>query len=294
MVNHEAELVVTAPVRVDLSVNWPDCDPYRQEFGGLILNAAIDNRVSTSVGGGTFELSMGDVPPNSGLGTSAAIRTTLMMASNPGLATGRTLEENINAIYTFENEVLGQRAGKQDQAAALAGGVNLWEFTAEGAINRTPADPGKIADLGSRLAVVYTGQKHESGDLHELVFTPDNYRRIIPIIHHMNDVARSMFRHIDDPRAMAELMDEARQLHKAPYEGIETDIMRSISASLAGPYLSWKAAGTGGGGCMLFYTDSKEDLKLKFEAEQAAGNLPAGARWIPCVLAHAGVTIERT
>jgi len=73
---------VSAPVRVDISACWPDCDPYRQDYGGFLLNAAIKQRVYTRRLNGDFVCSVREVPTNSGLGVSAAIRTTFMIASN--------------------------------------------------------------------------------------------------------------------------------------------------------------------------------------------------------------------
>ena len=38
---------VTAPVRIDISAGWSDAAPFQQDFGGAVLNAAINLRVSS-------------------------------------------------------------------------------------------------------------------------------------------------------------------------------------------------------------------------------------------------------
>ena len=76
---------ITAPVRIDISGGWPDSDPYRKEFGGVVLNAAIDLRVSAMIEGPNIKTSLEQVPPSSGLGTSGALRAGYLAVSNKNL-----------------------------------------------------------------------------------------------------------------------------------------------------------------------------------------------------------------
>jgi galactokinase/mevalonate kinase-like predicted kinase len=285
---------VSAPVRIDISPCWPDSGRYRKEFGGFLLNGAINKRVATIIEDGRFITSMEGVPPNSGLGTSAAVRATFLVASNPVLLDQCSLGDLIRKVFVFENEVLEQTAGVQDQAAAFAGGVNLWEFTASDAVRRNEIPQTAVAHFQERTVLIYTGETHQSSDMHHQVFDSQGYDRQIPLFDEMSQLAKEMAYNINNEDRMSELMREARRLHQEPYAGIETNTMRSISKMLDGTYSAWKATGAGGGGCMIFYTATPADLSLKFEREKAVGNLPADSCVLPFKFDVDGLKIHRS
>jgi len=148
---------VTAPVRIDISAGWSDADPFRHEFGGAVLNAAIDLRVAVSIKGNVLVSSLEGVPANSGLGTSGAIRTAYLVGVNPNL-----IKDKVNLVQrvnTFENAIIGQRAGLQDQCAAIFGGVNYWEFKRDGKLKQVSIPKSKAKHLYDRLVLVYTGER---------------------------------------------------------------------------------------------------------------------------------------
>ena len=117
---------VTAPVRIDISAGWSDADPFRGQFGGAVLNAAITLRVSGILDNNKLTTSLEKVPAASGLGTSGALRTAYLVIANPSLIENKM--ELVKRVNTFENAIVGQRAGFQDQCAAIFGGVNYWDF----------------------------------------------------------------------------------------------------------------------------------------------------------------------
>src|SRR3989338_7344381 len=148
---------VTAPVRIDISAGWSDADPFKHEFGGAVLNAAINLRVAGVLGKGKLITDLQKVPAASGLGTSGALRSVYLVASNPSLIKNKL--DLIRRVNIFENAIVGQRAGYQDQAAAIFGGVNYWEFTGADRIRRIGIDKNKAEHLHDRLVLVYTGNR---------------------------------------------------------------------------------------------------------------------------------------
>ncbi len=178
---------VTAPVRVDISGGWPDSDPYRKDFGGIVLNAAINLRVSAHLDR-NLVVSPLRVPPHSGLGASGALRSVELVASNPIL-----LKDKLNLIrkvWAFENKIIGNRAGFQDEAVAIYGGVNYWEFGKDDSIKVTQIPRKQSQHLEDRLVLIYTGETHLSRNIHDLVFGPGNYERNILAIHRMKEIAK--------------------------------------------------------------------------------------------------------
>lgn len=258
---------VTAPVRIDISAGWSDADPFREEFGGAVLNAAVDLRVSATLKHGVLVSSLEKAPHNSGLGTSGAVRTVYLVASNPELIKNK--KELIERVHIFENAIVGQRAGFQDQAAAIYGGVNYWEFRKDGVIHQEPITKSKAQHLYDRLVLVYTGEGHISANVHVNVFESKRYMKFIPQINRMKLIAKEMSKNISNEKVMSELLDETWELQKHLHGNMETPVMKKLQDIARGYYLAGRATGAGGGGCFLFYTNQKDKLvKILKNAEK--------------------------
>lgn len=243
---------VTAPVRIDISAGWSDAAPFVNEFGGAVLNAAINLRVSATLKDGKLINSLENVPGHSGLGTSGALRTVYVVAANPELINDKT--GLIRRVHKFENAIVDQRAGYQDQAAAIFGGVNYWEFRKNGSIERHKIVKSDVKHLQDRLVLVFTGEGHISANVHEAVFTGRRFIKFIPQIDRMRVIAGKMKRYIGNEKKMAELISETWNLQKGLHDSMETRVMRRLQDVCKGRYLAARATGAGGGGCMLFYT----------------------------------------
>lgn len=243
---------VTCPVRIDISSGWSDAAPFVTEFGGAVLNAAIDRRVAAILVDGKLINSLESVPGHSGLGTSGALRAAYLVAANPDLIKNKI--DLIKRVHTFENAIVGQRAGYQDQAAAVFGGVNYWEFTKDGGIRRVALSKEETKHLEKRLVLVFTGEGHLSSRVHEKVFSGRNFIKYIPQIDRMRVVAKEMKNNLMNEKKMAALIRETWELQKALHKNMETDAMRLIEEACAEYYLAARATGAGGGGCMIFYT----------------------------------------
>lgn len=262
---------VTAPVRIDISAGWSDADPFRNEFGGAVLNAAINLRVAATLHDGKLISSLEKVPGNSGLGTSGALRSVYLVAANPCLIKNKI--ELIKRVHVFENAIVGQRAGFQDQAAAIFGGVNFWEFKKDDSIHRVPISKSDVKHLHDRLVLVFTGG-HMSASVHEKVFEGRGYMKHIPVMDRMKVVARKMVKHIGNEKTMASLLRETWELQKALHPSMESPTMRLIQKECEGLYLAARATGAGGGGCMLFYTSPQDKKKLIAKINQISRKVP--------------------
>jgi len=282
-------ITVTAPVRIDISAGWSDADPFRNNFGGAVLNAAINLRVRATLDGKKLITSLEKVPAASGLGTSGALRTVYLVASNPKLADDKI--KLINRVHVFENAIVGQRAGFQDQAAAVFGGVNYWEFKKNDGIKRVVISKARANHLFNRLVLVYTGDRHQSSDVHENVFSSGNYMKHIYQIERMSVVAKEMMKNISNEKKMADLIRESWILQKALHSKMETPAMQRIQKLAEGNYLACRATGAGGGGCMIFYTADK--TKLIRILKNADGRLPK-MRVIPFEFDYKGLVVRES
>ncbi len=253
---------VSAPVRIDISAGWSDSDPYRRDYGSYVLNAAINLRVSAKLEEGRLTGSVEGVPNSSGLGTSAAIRTALILTQNKELYCDK--DDLIRRVWVYENRVINQRAGTQDEAAAVYGGVNLWRFgNGEGekvSISRTPVPREKADNLENKLVLVDTRESCLSSNIHKLVFGAGNYEKNIPRLDRMKIIAVKMVGKINDVYEMARLINETWGLQRELHDSIESEKMRVLQKELKGYYDACRAVGSGGKGCMIFYSVDKERL----------------------------------
>lgn len=281
---------VTAPVRIDISAGWSDADPFRHEFGGAVLNGAINWRVSGILNSGKLCTLLGKVPSNSGLGTSGALRTAYLVTSNPSLIKDRM--ELINRVNMFENAIVGQRAGFQDQAAAIFGGVNYWEFKANGKIQRKEVEKAKVKHLRERLVLVFAGGRHLSSDIHEIVFRPQNFMKHVEDIDSMKKIAKKMFSNINNERMMGKLISETWDLQRKLHSRIETDNMRKLIKIADGYHLGARATGAGGGGCMIFYCKDNEDKQELMKRFVVHGKKIEGMRVLPFEFDFSGIQVE--
>jgi len=289
---------VTAPVRIDISAGWPDSDPYRRDFGGSVLNAAINLRTCGRLGKDK-NTSYGDAAGHQGLGGSGAVHAIDVVLENPELINVKMAL--MRKVWMLENKIYERRGGLQDQAAAIYGGVNLWEFGPgpgeEVSIRRTEIPEENAEHLEERLVLVDTGESHLSSDIHKLVFGPGNYERNIPKLDRMGEIAHEMYDVLmsnakvgfpdERENIMAALMAETWLLQRSLHKSIETDRMRDLQEAGKQYSSDWRATGAGGGGCMIFYVAPNLKPYLIESLEEVDG-----AEILPFKFDYGGLEIE--
>ena len=74
----------SAPIRLDLAGGWTDVGPYPYDFGGEVVNFAINLRVTAELNPPSDIEVVFPVQRGSGLGTSSALSSSTEALSNPG------------------------------------------------------------------------------------------------------------------------------------------------------------------------------------------------------------------
>jgi D-glycero-alpha-D-manno-heptose-7-phosphate kinase len=274
-----------APVRIDFAGAWTDVKYFSHSFGGATVNAAINRYVTgqTVVGahGGaaegiavTYET---DIPAGSGLGTSSALNVVwLSLAAGKGPQSvddrGRFAEQ----AYEVET-VLGIIGGKQDQYAAAYGGFNLFEFEESG-VRAIPIQisPQNIEELESRLSLVYTGQARLSSNLHESVwggFRAGN-RKVVDSLFKLRDSAYATKEIFESGSfdALGDLLSLQHECAKGLDASLSNPLVEGIFDLVRADISGGKCCGAGGGGCMVFLSDTPEQ-KAKVVAKLEKENL---------------------
>jgi D-glycero-alpha-D-manno-heptose-7-phosphate kinase len=225
--------------------------------GDLNLPRAILHEFDIHHGVSMFLAS--EVPPGTGLGSSSTLTVAAVKAVSA--ARGQTLSKaEVAALATrVELEKMGMPIGYQDQYAAAYGGLNFFEFTAQGVTVepiRTP--PGVLAALQANLLLFFTGTARESSKI--LARQRENTERsqgdTLSALHAVRDMAdalRDTLQH-GDLAGFGEVLHAGWEHKKRFAAGVSNpEIDAAYAAARAAGALGGKIAGAGGGGFMLIY-----------------------------------------
>lgn len=294
-----------APVRIDFAGGWTDVKYFAHPFGGATTNAAINHYVTgrtvsgerPSDGGQISEgISVNyetDIPAGSGLGTSSALNVVWL-----SLAGGKN-PQNVDdrariAEQAYEVEtVLGILGGKQDQYAAAFGGFHLFEFEESG-VKAHPINiaPQHISQLETLITLCYTGQARLSSNLHENVWGGfrAGKRDVVESLFTLRDSAYRAKETLESGNfdQFGALLDLQHQCAKRLDNSLSNDLVEGIFDLVRAHIRGGKCCGAGGGGCMMFLSDSVE-AQQRTEAALHANNI----RVIDFQFASDGLTVSR-
>ncbi len=257
---------VIAPVRIDFAGGTTDISPFKDKYGGCVLNATISRFVvgELEVDNKKTHLEYtGNIPTSSGLGTSGVMNLVWLSlisqrAKDFNLEYKRELAEK---VYKLE-QAMGLVGGKQDQYAAAFGGINFMEFKGD-RVTVTPLNLRKelVKKLEDKLVLVYTGKRHFSGNSNKAMMdnlikgkNNSNLLRIKRIAVEMKNALLK-----EDLKKFSELMNEETKERKKLHSSIVPEnVQRIISFGMRNGASAAKVCGSGGGGSILFFGDKKQ------------------------------------
>jgi D-glycero-alpha-D-manno-heptose-7-phosphate kinase len=256
---------VRAPVRIDFAGGTTDISPFKDKYGGAVLNAAINKYIIGKLVATNKNVGLeyhGDIPTSSGLGTSGVMNLVWLAL----ISKTKNKQEIVEKVYDLE-QVMGMVGGEQDQYAGALGGINFLEFKKDKVkVTRLNLPRRTIKKLESKLVIVYTGKPHFSGDANRLAIENLKKGKNVKNLLRLRDIAREMKNCLlrEDLERFAELMNEETEqrddLHKVTVPlGMEKTIKKAMSHGA----IASKVCGSGAGGSILFFGDKKR-LKKKF------------------------------
>jgi len=262
------KIYAKAPVRIDFSGGTTDIYPFTESHKGVVLNAAIDRYVYGSLiklANKTVLEYHADIPTSSGLGTSGVMNVIWL-----ALTTKFNKSKLAELAYDIERatDVVG---GKQDQYAAVLGGINFLEFKHKEVpkIEKINLKKNIIEELQNRLFLYYTGPRISS-NVNQVVL--DKIKKkdkktieiLMEIVKNTNNMKKVLLE--NDLVKFAGLLNNEWLLRKKLHPRITTKkIEEKISFGKKNGALAAKVCGAGGGGCILFYADNKQELMKKFK-----------------------------
>jgi D-glycero-alpha-D-manno-heptose-7-phosphate kinase len=256
---------VRAPVRIDFSGGTTDISPFRDKYGGCVLNAAIDHYVVGELHASDKKVGLrydSNVPTSSGLGTSGVMSLVWL-----SLISGeRDKEKLAEGVYNLEQS-MGQIGGKQDQYAGAMGGINFIEFKKNKVkVHRLALSKRFIKALEDHLILVYTGKPHlatsSNGAMIDDLKKGKNVKNLLRIKEIVIAMKKALLK--EDITKFAELLNEETKERMRLHKSIAPPVTRKIiREGMNHGAIAAKICGSGGGGSILFL-GNKRKLKRKF------------------------------
>ena len=211
-----------------------------------------------------------DVPPRSGLGSSAAGFVSLIGAFNSAYKMGFSRHKIAQLAFDLERNRLKIKGGKQDQFASAYGGFNFIEFKENKVkVNPLRLKPAVLNELEKNLILVFTRKREKQG--HDII--ADQTKSLLT---KKKDVLNAF----DSAKAIA--IEMKNVLSKADMEGFGKLLhegwveKKKYSKHISNPFIDklyekalhagaigGKISGAGGGGHMVFYCYPDKEINVK-------------------------------
>ena len=296
-----AEIVASAPARVDLAGGWTDVAPYTTEVGGAVCNVAIELRAMVTVnvaeratpptdslvnaawhraGEPAVTLRLhSSIPLGSGLGGSSAVGVALAAALSAWQGLTRTAGELAELSRSTELDTLGLAGGCQDHYAAAYGGALLLTCGADTVAESIPLPDATIAEFEQRAMIAYTGESRMSSRTITAVL--DAWRagetQTCAALATMAGLAPDMAAALRDGDIdhLGMLLSQQWAAQRALHPTITTPLIDRIVDGVAqAGALGTKALGASGGGCVLVIARADRVNAVRSALEQHASLLP--------------------
>ena len=201
-----------------------------------------------------------DAPAGSGLGTSSTLVVAIIGAFVEMLKLPLGDYDIAHYAYQIEREDLKLSGGKQDQYAAMFGGVNFMEFYED---DKVIVNPLRIRsqylhELENNLVLYFTATSRESAHIinEQVKNVNDKNSKSIEAMHQLKEQARMMKEALLKGRLdqFGEILDFGFQQKRLMAANISnTSIEEIYDAARKAGATGGKISGAGGGGFMIFY-----------------------------------------
>jgi len=201
-----------------------------------------------------------DAPAGSGLGTSSTLVVAILGAFVEWLKLPLGDYDIAHYAYDIERNDLKLTGGKQDQYAAMFGGVNFMEFYEDDKVIVNPLriKSQYLHELENNLVLYFTATNRESATIidEQVKNVNSKNQKSIDAMHQLKEQARMMKEallkgKLDEFGAILDFgfQQKRRMAHNISNSRIEEIYEAAKSAGATGG----KISGAGGGGFMIFY-----------------------------------------
>jgi D-glycero-alpha-D-manno-heptose-7-phosphate kinase len=222
-------------------------------------------------------VSMSDVPPGTGLGSSGAYTVCSIKALDVAAGRDPSPGELAESACDVELGDLGRTVGKQDQYAAAHGGANAFTFGQDGKVEVRPlalGDATREAFTHRFLLFGTGGEQRSAADMLatqvERTLAGDDTLRTN--LARAEELARDACAALeaDEPDHLGELMNDQWALKRERLAGVQMDRVEHLrTAALDAGALGAMLVGAGGGGFLLVCAADPERVRTALTAAGA-------------------------
>lgn len=208
----------------------------------------------------------GDLPSRSGIGSSSSFTVGLIKALTAlrGQSIGRH-ELALRAIH-LERDVLREKVGCQDQAAAAYGGFNVITFSRDKQIEVNPIriPPEKVAELESRLLLIYAGATRLASEIaSNVIASLKKKQSVLREMRSMVSQAVSILSNNGSFDEFGRLMHHGWMLKRELSAEVTSPLVDGIyKKAIDHGALGGKLLGAGGAGFMVFYVAPQHKARV--------------------------------
>ena len=218
-----------------------------------------------------------DVEPNSGLGASSSLTSNLVNVILK--LQGQKWDKNRIAIkaYHIGHDILKWGIGKQDEFAAIYGGLNLFTYSKEKvSVKSVKLKRSTINELQNNSLLFKIGKRKHSVNILQKQIKNINQSKAgtLESLHRAKELAIEMYDALreDDLEEFSDLLNKGWEVKKQYASGISNSRIEKISKLVFKQGVkALKITGAGGGGHMFLYAENKfhssiEDVMKKVGA----------------------------
>jgi D-glycero-alpha-D-manno-heptose-7-phosphate kinase len=210
----------------------------------------------------------GDVPGQSGIGSSSAFTVGLLNALSAlkgQIITKRKLARD--AIHV-EQEMIKENVGAQDQVATSFGGFNRIDFGGSSEFYVTPltVDKGRLELLQSHLMLFFTGFSRTASNIaaEQIKQTPNRKPELTRMKEMVDEAVAILGLRENDITDFGKLMHEAWKIKKCLSALVTTpEIEHIYETARSEGAIGGKLLGAGGGGFMLLFVRPDDQARMR-------------------------------
>lgn len=291
-------ILTRAPLRISLGGGGTDLPAYYTHYGGELSSIAINKYVYIAVKrrfdtslrvsynktevvdtadqlehpivretlkfleltGGLEIISIGDIPANTGLGSSGSFTVALLLALHTFKHEHRTPPELAEESFTIQADILGEPIGKQDEYMAAFGGLTMLSIDTTGHVTTQPVPirADILRDFEHDLLLFYTGIQRKAADIlsRQGQALQTKQATVSDSMHHIKIIGQKIVAALTagQPDQVGELMHK-HWVYKQQISSsmAPADVTRWYDLARSGGALGGKLVGAGGGGFLLLY-----------------------------------------
>ncbi len=212
---------------------------------------------------------VGDLPARSGVGSSSAFTVGLLHAMHA--LNGRMVSKHdlaVQAIH-FEQEILRETVGSQDQVTAAYGGLNVIYFHTNQEITVQPVTlpKARIEELNAHLMLFFTGIKRTSSNVSaSYADNLEAHKRQLRTMRQLVDEALNLLNSQADMRGIGDLLREAWEAKRSLSSQVSSSRVDGVvERAMAAGAIGGKLTGAGGGGFLLLFVPPERQAAVKAE-----------------------------